>query len=281
MKLSSNFIRFHDEFGIEKTIDIFSEAGFDGIDFNADLKEYYTDVHDEKFYKRIRAYANERGITFFQAHAPFPSSYPEEERSKERFDDIVRSMKNSALVGAEMIVVHPCKHVYYKENDNYELMWEYNLEFYKKLIPYAEKYGIKIAVENKKGCIAETAEGFAKFMDELGNDIFTVCYDVGHANICDEDPAEMIRVLGKRIGYTHIHDNDGVNDLHTLPYHGTIDWESVMKAFAEIGYDGNINYEAGLFVDNVPLSMRAESAKYMAKVGRHLIERCAYYKENV
>ena len=32
MKLSSNFIFFHDEFGIKKTIDIFSEAGFQGID---------------------------------------------------------------------------------------------------------------------------------------------------------------------------------------------------------------------------------------------------------
>ena len=44
MKLSSNFIRFHDEFGLEKTIDIFSKAGYEAIDFNADLKEYHTDA---------------------------------------------------------------------------------------------------------------------------------------------------------------------------------------------------------------------------------------------
>lgn len=67
---------------------------------------------------------------------------------------------------------------------------------------------------------------------------------------------------------------------HTLPYYGTIDWESVMKAFAEIGYEGNLNYESGLFVDNVPVCMRKESAIYMAKIGKYLIERCQYYKTN-
>lgn len=64
MKISSNFIRFHNELGLKKTIDVFSEAGFEGIDFNADLEEYYTDVHDEDFYKKIKEYANDRGSCF-------------------------------------------------------------------------------------------------------------------------------------------------------------------------------------------------------------------------
>ena len=74
MLLSSNFMKFHNELGIHKTIDIFSAAGFCGIDFNTDLEEYYTDAHDEAFYRDIRRYAEERGIAFLQTHAPFPSS---------------------------------------------------------------------------------------------------------------------------------------------------------------------------------------------------------------
>ena len=62
MKISSNFIRFHNEFGLKKTIDIFSDAGFEGIDFNADLEEYYTDVHNEEFYKNTKKYAKSRKI---------------------------------------------------------------------------------------------------------------------------------------------------------------------------------------------------------------------------
>ena len=82
MKVTSNFIRFHDQFGLKKTIDIFSDAGFEGIDFNADLEEYYTDVHNEAFYKNIKKYAQDKGIVFAQTHAPFGSSFTEDEKTK-------------------------------------------------------------------------------------------------------------------------------------------------------------------------------------------------------
>jgi len=276
MKISSNFIMFHNELGLKKTIDIFSEAGFEGIDFNADLEEYYTDVHNEAFYKNIKEYANNKGIVFAQTHAPFPSSFADEEKTKRRFGGIIKSMQHSSWLGADMIVIHPCKHIDYKDN-KYGPMLEYNLEFYRKLIPFAEEYNIKIAIENIGGCITETPEGLLELLHLLDNEVFTVCCDVGHANICGQDPADMIRKLGKHIGCTHIHDNDGIHDSHTLPYYGMIDWERVMKAFAEVRYSGNLNYEAGIFVDRVPIDLRKESAKYMATVGKHLIERFNHY----
>ena len=278
MKISSNFINFHNELGLKNTIDIFSEAGFEGIDFNADLEEYYTDVHDEKFYKDIKKYANDKGIVFSQTHAPFGSSFTEEEKTINRFGEIVKSMEHSSYLGADMIVIHPCKHIDYTENNNYDLMMEYNLDFYKRLIPYAENYSIKIAIENIKGSITETTKGLLELINTLNSDLLTVCYDVGHANICGQNPADMIKELGKHIGCTHIHDNDGIRDCHILPYYGSIDWESVMKAFSETDYNGNLNYEAGMFVKNVPVELRKESAKYMAKVGKYLVERFLYYK---
>lgn len=280
MKLSSNIIKFHDELGLYKTLDVFAEAGFEGIDFNADLEEYCNDTHDEAFYKSIKEYAREKGLTIVQAHSPLASSFSDEERNKLRNQETIKSIKHSAWLGAEMIVIHPCKHIDYRDN-NYDLMMEYNLNFYKKLIPYAEEYNIKIAIENIGKSITETPEGLLELVDLLDNDIFTICYDVGHANICEQDPVEMIRKLGNRIGCTHIHDNDGIHDSHTLPYYGVIDWEGVMKALAEVGYKGNLNYEAGLFVKRSPIDLRQESANYMAAIGKHLIGRYQYYKEQL
>lgn len=271
MKLSSNFIKFHNEFGLKGTIDIFSEAGFEGIDFNTDLEEYYTDAHNEDFYKTIKAYAKDKGIVFSQTHAPFGSSFKDEDRTNRRFDEIVRSMQHASWLGAEMVVVHPCGHISYK--DNYDHVMDYNLRFYQRLIPYAEEWNVKIAIENIPDCITETPEGMLTLLRRLDHPVFTVCFDVGHANICGQDPADMINALGTYIGCTHIHDNDGVHDCHTLPYYGNIDWEQVMKAFAEIGYKGTLSYEAGLFVDRVPVELRKESAAYMAKIGKYLIER--------
>ena len=280
MKLTSNIIKFHDELGLKETIDVFSDAGFDGIDFNADLPEYRDDTHNEEFYKNMRAYANGKGIDFPQAHAPFGSSFEDEEQSKQRKIEIIKGMKHSAWLGAEMIVIHPCRHLDYKDN-KYDVMMEYNLNFYKSLIPYAEDFGIKIAVENIGKSITETPEGLLELVNLLDNDVFTICYDVGHANICEQDPVEMLKKLGNRIGCTHIHDNNGIADSHTLPYYGNIDWENVMKALAEVGYNGNLNYEAGLFVRRTPVILRRESAKYMVDIGRQLIDRYWHYKNQL
>lgn len=275
MKISTNLIRFNDEFGIKKTIDIYSEAGYEAIDFSAELSEYYTDEHDETFYRDIKQYALDRGITFDQAHAPIPSSFEDSKASEKRFFEIVNSMKHAAWLGAKMIVVHPCHH-----SSNYGDMMDATVDLYKRLAPYAKEFGIKIATENIKYTITETIEGFLELIDRLDDDVFTVCYDVGHCVVCGVDPIVLTQKLGNRIGCTHIHDHDGIKD-HTIPLLGSIDWDGVMKAFAEVGYEGNLNYEAGRFLDNVPLCLRADGAKYMASVENYLRQRFLYHKNNL
>ena len=282
MKLSSNLHKFHAALGLKKTIDVLSAAGFEGIDFNADIEEYHTDAHGPEFYKEIRAYAADKGIGFYQTHAPFRTNFPEQERTEQRFREIVKSMEHSVLLGAEMTVVHPYSHYENWENTSRDAVMESNFAFYKRLLPYAENLGLKIAIENIHGYITATAEDLIELVDSLGSDLFTVCFDVGHANIAKENPGEMIRKLGSRLGCTHIHDNDGINDLHTIPYYyNTIDWEDVMKALADAGYKGNLNYEAARFVRNVPTDFLQTGADYMAAVGKRLISRFEHYKNTL
>jgi sugar phosphate isomerase/epimerase len=274
-------MQFYQVFGIEKTIDIFADAGFQSVDFNTDLPEYHSDEHDEQFYKELRAYGESRGIEFLQAHAPFSSSFIDAEQSEQRFQEIVKSIRIASWLGTKIIVVHPCNHLQYLIEENQKEIYEYNLAFYRRLIPYAKEAGVKIAIENIPKTLTATAEGLIKLYDELNDPVFVVCFDVGHAHRIGENPAEMIRKLGNRIQCTHIHDNMGDSDSHFLPYQGTIDWENVVKAFAEIQYTGDFSYEAGTFVKNVPIEMRAESAKYMAEIGRHLIARFESYKDEM
>jgi sugar phosphate isomerase/epimerase len=69
-----------------------------------------------------------------------------------------------------------------------------------------------------------------------------ICFDSGHAQI-DEDAVALARLLAPRTICTHLHDNDGKNDLHLPPFHGTIDWPGVMKALAQSGYKGTYTFE--------------------------------------
>jgi len=282
MKLSTNVMCFQQVLGLERTIEVFAEAGFEAIEFNSDIEEYYTDAHDKEYYKKIKELCDDLGIEITQAHAPFrfARDMADEEKAKIHFKEIIRGMEHSSYLGTKMIVVHPLSHINLNTEENDDKMYEYNMKYYRSLIPYAEEYNMKIAIENIPDCITKTSKGLLELLNDLDNEAFTVCYDVGHANICGQNPADMIREIGKHVGCTHIHDNDGISDRHTLPYYGNIEWENVMRAFADISYEGNLNYEAGLFVRNIPVNLRNEGAKYMAKIGKYLIERYCSYKNN-
>jgi len=252
------------------------------MDFNNDVAEYYTQEHGEDFYLELKEYANQKGIAICQAHAPFPSSYVDQEKTDVRFVQIVQGMKNASYLGAPMIVVHPCCHLDYSVDGNAEKLFEYNLAFYRRLIPYARDFGIRIAIENiGRISVTSTPERLSKLYDALNDPVFTVCFDVGHCLLQGVDPAESIVKLGNRLvnGCTHVHDNCADKDTHTLPFYGNVDWESVMKALADIGYKGDLNYEAAGFVKNIPTELRPDGLEYMAKVGHYLVGRFEYYKK--
>lgn len=281
MKLSCNMIKICEEYGLKKMIDVLLDCGFDGIDFNNDLEEYCGNLHDKEYYLDLKKYAEEKGFSFFQAHAPFPSSFSSDTESEKRFNEIVWSMRNASYLGVPMIVVHPCYHL---EDATYQENFDYNLNFYKRLAPFAKEYDIKIAIENipvnypNNAC--DNANKINALYDKLNQpEVFTVCFDVGHSMLSTKNPAEEIKKIGYRIGCTHIHDNNGLVDAHTLPYSGVIDWEGVMKALADINYKGELNYEASLFFKNVPIKLREDSLRYMAKVGKYLISLYENYKK--
>lgn len=285
MKLSSNIVRFYGAFGIKGTIDVFANAGVEGIDFNNDIKEFYTDEHDKNYYIDIKNYAQDRGVEICQAHAPFASSSKIADVDANPVDvkNIIKSMENASYLGAPMIVVHPCRNLDYNVEGNLEKMFEYNYNFYKSLIPYAEEFGIKVAIENigrGSHTVTSSPERLIRLYDELNNPAFTICFDVGHCLLQGVDPAEAIKKLGNRLinGCTHVHDNDGISDSHTLPYYGKVEWDSVCKALAEMGYDGNLSYEASNFIKNLPKDLYKSGLEYMSKVGHYLIEKIKSYR---
>ncbi len=59
------------------------------------------------------------------------------------------------------------------------------------------------------------------------------CFDIGHAHMSGSILSEF-EAMADRIRSTHIHDNDGKNDLHAYPLEqkGTVDWPSSMKMLA-------------------------------------------------
>ena len=284
MRLSTNTDVLAKEFGLQKAVEILIDAGFDAIDFSQFAEEFYSDVHEKSFYTEIRKFVEDKGVYFNQAHAPFHSSFVEEDKTAERFELIVRSMECASILGAKDIVVHPCQHLTYAEKGVPEKLKEINMDFYKRLLPYAEKFNIKIACENMwqtdarydkivHSTCASPAE-FVDYIDSVGSPYLVACLDIGHTALIEEKLDEMILALGhNRLKALHVHDVDGHHDLHTLPYFAKVDWDVVLGALREIKYSGDFTFEVSRFMVGMPEELYPAALRFMCETGRVMINK--------
>lgn len=273
-------------FGDETCVRILAESGFDAIDWSffamtSGNDRWCGDDWRERAL-RLKELGQAYHIAFSQAHAPFPSSIGEEPFDTLIMQWIHRSMEAAALMGARNIVVHPHQHIPYRQNK--ARLYAENLAFYRGLIPYCEEFGIRVCIENMWGydekrryivdSVCSQPEEFCAMLDELDSPWITGCLDIGHCALVGEDPAAFIRALGaKRLQALHVHDVNYLEDNHTLPFLEKLDWESITKALAEIGYEGDFTFEADNFLLSFPPALQPEASILMAKTGRYLIYR--------
>ena len=287
MLLSTNTVDVQRHYSGNEMVDLFCSAGFNAMDFSFFDPEWYGDARKDAFFTELRKYAQDAGMCFNQAHAPFHSSFPDAKQTEDRFRDIVCALRKASLLGAKSIVVHPVQHLTYGNEGVPEQLFELNMEFYGKLIPYCEEFGIRVAVENMwqyhpwpkiTHSTCSRPEEMNRYLDTLNSPWITGCLDVGHAALVGQSPAEFVRGMGgERLGALHIHDVSKTEDLHTIPHQGVINWDALMQALGQIGYRGELTLECDGFLKKVPPQRYPEALRLMAGLGKDLIEmlRCA------
>ena len=100
----------------EEGVRLIAEAGFDAIDFTFMEDPYVKETgHGDDWYARLRKVAEDCGVSFNQAHAPFASSYTDPEKTAVRFQEIVRAMGHAGILGVDTVIVHPMQHLHYAD----------------------------------------------------------------------------------------------------------------------------------------------------------------------
>ncbi len=113
---------------------------------------------------------------------------------------------------------------------------EIGLERFASLEGYAEKAGVHLCYENSDNLSTLSA------LLENCSPFHGFCWDTGH-NLCYTPNENLGKLFGKKLMYTHLHDNDGKSNLHLLPFDGINDWESILKAVRDADYGGTLNLE--------------------------------------
>lgn len=126
-----------------------------------------------------------------------------------------------------------------------------DFRFFDTLVDYAGEKGVSVALENLEG-----EEYLDALLSRYGDqDHIGFCWDSGHDH-CYPHKTDFLERFGPRLIMTHLNDNwgtrdpsgcpSGLDDLHFLPYDGSIPWEDTLRKLAKAPRQEILNFELKL-----------------------------------
>lgn len=284
------------------------KAGFSCVDFSLNEyllnKELYakklntffdkTEEELQEYFRLFKECSKKTGIAVHQMHMPYPNYVPEaseELNSYLRNVVAVKSMQLCHYLDCKYIVIHGLKLAKYLGSEEAE--WKMTEMFLDSIAPMAKEMGITMCVENIYTMIGKhilegpccdavkAAERIDHMNDKYGAEVLGFCFDTGHANLVGIDFERFIMTLGDRLKVLHIHDNDGIADLHQVPFTFTktrenkpsTDWDGFVNALKAIKFDKVLSFETAPVLDSFPIEMREDALALIAKIGRYFAEK--------
>lgn len=248
----------------------------------------------EQFFAPHKEGAKKAGIYINQMHMPYPNYVPNGSRELNDYlwnNVAPKSMKICAFFECPYIVMHGFKLA--RNLGSEELEWEQTEKFIDSLAPMAKEMGITICIENLYNSIGthivegpccnarKAAERIDRINEKYGAEILGFCFDTGHANLVGINFEEFISTLDYRLKVLHIHDNDGIGDLHQIPFTFTrsrenavaTDWDGFVRGLKRIKFDKVLSFETAPVLTAFPDEMKQNSLAFIAKIGNYFAEK--------
>ena len=239
-------------------IRLISLAGFKHI--NLELTDAVGRLDGEDWKDKIReikAALHESGADCVLAHAMCENL---KEASRDGIvSETLRDIVACEELGIPDLVVHPL----FPEGADRDGIFDYNRAFYRDLLSESKGSPVRLLIENTADveCAVPafaTGEDMAAFLDFVNEDRLGACWDTAHGNLNapprDNTQYESITALGSRLYALHVSDNFGRRlHWHSFPFNGSINFDSILAALVEIGYQGAFNFEASYIMRNATM----------------------------
>ncbi|MFM8497704.1 MAG: sugar phosphate isomerase/epimerase family protein [Planctomycetia bacterium] len=241
---------------LEQCLRLAKDAGFDAVELNYDLESDLSPKHGTAHFTKIRTLADTIGISisglcsFLFWPYPLTSNDPaKRERGLELAGKIAECAHD---LGVENVLVVPGAVCIPWRTDHEPVPNDVCLqrarEAVGKLLPGAEKLGVKLNMENIffNGFLM-TPQEMNDFVDGFGSEHVKVHFDTGNIMMY-QYPEHWIPILGDRIRNVHLKEftkkgtDTSLESFRPL-LDGTTNWPAVMDALAATGYAGYVTFE--------------------------------------
>lgn len=194
----------------------------------------------------LAACVRENGMTIQSLHAPhgvYLLWEPDHPDSASVQDRIIGCIDACARYQVPVMVIHGWQGLQYTFPDT-----PLDFRFFDRMVDHAQRKNVSIAFENLEG-----EEYLAALLNRYRNrSHIGFCWDSGHDH-CYPHKTDFLKSYGDRLIMTHLNDNlglrspDGIpaatDDLHFLPYDGSIQWKLAMGRLKNLPAQSILNFE--------------------------------------
>ena len=231
---------------VDALLEGFAKAGVSALEISP-MDIVKRDLDEKKYpidYKRLHKAAKENKIHLWSMHLPFWAfdvlEISKKELCKQTVAYLCDLIGKASEIGIDKFVVHPSGEPIEECKRAERIKCAQDSLF--TLAEYAKKQGAIIAVEDlPRTCLGRNSDEILQLIS--AHEDLRVCFDTNH--LLGEDPVEFIKKIGRKLVSLHVSDYDFINERHWLPGEGKMDWQAILKALDEVGYNGVWLYEIG------------------------------------
>jgi len=195
-----------------KRIDLIEQAGFDGVLIYGDksLSEYI----DLLFCSKLNIEA---------LHLPYNGIVNELWKEGSPGDEYVDNLIDYIYFAKKYTIKKVIAHI--SGSDNPPPYNETGINRINKILNVCSTLDINLCLENLRRL------DYLKYVFEnIKNDRLRFCFDAGHASAFTKNIYSFPwNLYAEKLECTHLHDNNGIEDMHLLPFDGIIDWSIIIN----------------------------------------------------
>jgi len=223
------------------------ELDYDGIElfliYHSPLPEKSSEV------KKLKSLYNEQGmeIPAIQSSSGGSLADPDSKKRKEYVDNVKKQIRFAAEIGAtHSVALYPGS---IPDGLTKLKALELLIESYCDITGEAERLKVTLNMETEPPFIVNTPDIAKEVLDRVGSKNFKILWDFSHVNVISNgDPIGYLKLVGGRVGWTHVIDNDGSRryfspigartSTHLPLGWGELDYANIIRSLLEYGYGG-------------------------------------------
>lgn len=208
--------------------------------------EFTAFTHDESYWKRLSALVPKVTcpMTFHGPYVNIEATSPLDSAAHAWLMESYDKVFALAAANAVRHVVFHYSQLQFEQNELEEAK-KNAYQVMRDLTALSKKYGVNFVIENlcrqQKKIHLFTNEEYFEIFENIPDAVSLI--DIGHANVNGLDIEKFLATYGSRVKGIHVHNNDGIRDLHVDYHNGTADIRQIMHWVGKYTEDTDVVLE--------------------------------------